>query len=94
MLLLHNLMEEFSNNDEVFTELNFVEVINILSIKHFLFFPFEDIKSNLSENVLCVQFLFKQNIFLVFNKSIVCLTLEYPGFLFGVQSQTLPDTWP
>ena len=35
---------------------------------------FEDIKSNLSEKVLCAQSLFKQNIFLVFSKSIVCLS--------------------
>lgn len=67
MLLLDTLMESFPSNTEAFTELNFADVINILSMNRFVFFPFEDIKSNLSEKVLCVQFSFRQNIFLVFN---------------------------
>ena len=71
---VHALMDEFSSNVDAVTELNFVEVISILSINRFVFFPFEDIKSNLSEKVLCAQSLFKQNIFLVFSKSIVCLS--------------------
>ena len=67
-------MDECFNNTDAVTELNFVDVINILSIKRLVFFPFEATKSNLSEKVLCVQFSFIQNIFLVFNKRIVCLS--------------------
>lgn len=52
MLLLQALMDPDFNNVEALTELNFVEVIKILSIRRFVFFPLGDMKSNLSENVL------------------------------------------
>ena len=85
MLLLHTLIDEFFNNDDAFTELNFVEVISILSINRFVFFPFEYIKSNLSENVLCEHSLFKKTFFLCLTKvSFVYPSLEYPVFLFDI----------
>lgn len=40
------------------------------------FFPFGATKSNRSENVLCVQFSLRQNIFLVFNKRIACFIIS------------------
>lgn len=56
ILLLQAFIDEFSSNADAVTELNFVDVISILSIKRFVFFPFGATKSNLSVNVLCVQF--------------------------------------
>lgn len=74
MLLLHTFIDEFFNNAEAVTELSFVDVFIILSSKRFVFFPFGATKLNRSENVLCVQFSLRQNIFLVFNKRIACLS--------------------
>jgi len=74
MLLLHTFIDEFFNNAEAVTELSFVDVFIILSSKRLVFFPFGATKSNRSENVLCVQFSLRQNIFLAFNKRIACLS--------------------
>lgn len=41
MLLLHALIDEFFSNADAVTELNFVDVTNILSIKRFVFFHLE-----------------------------------------------------
>ena len=76
MLLLHTFIDEFFNNAEVVTELSFVDVFIILSSKRFVFFPFGATKSNRSENVLCLQFSLRQNIFLVFNKRIACFIIS------------------
>ena len=67
-------MESDFNNVDALTELNFVEVIKILSKRRFVFFLLGDMKSNLSENVLWVHSGLLQNIFLVLSNSIVCLS--------------------
>ena len=74
MLLLQTLTESAFNKFEALTELNFTEVINILSTSLFVFLPLGTTKSNLSEKVLWSQQGLVQNIFLVFNKSVVCLS--------------------
>ena len=72
MLLLQTFMESSFSKAEALTELNLEEVFRILFTSRPVFLSFGAIKSNLSENVLWPQAGFMQNIFLVFNKSIVC----------------------
>lgn len=74
MLLLQIFTEFAFNKVEALTELNFTDVNSILSTRRFVFLPLGTIKSNLSEKVLWSQAGFTQNIFLVFNKRIVCLS--------------------
>ena len=74
MLLLQIFTEFAFNKVEALTELNFADVNSILSTRRFVFLPLGTIKSNLSEKVLWSQAGFAQNIFLVFNKMIVCLS--------------------
>jgi len=72
MLLLQTFMESSFSKAEALTELNLEDVFRILFTSRLVFLSFGAIKSNLSENVLWLQAGFMQNIFLVFNKSIVC----------------------
>lgn len=72
MLLLQTFMESSFSKAEALTELNLEDVFRILFTSRLVFLSFGAIKSNLSENVLWLQSEFIQNIFLVFNKSIVC----------------------
>ena len=74
MLLLQTLTDPVFNKDDALTELNLVDVTNIFSISRFVFFPFGFTKSKRSEKVLKVQSGLSQNIFLVVNKRIVCLS--------------------
>lgn len=67
-----NLCERNIHKAEALTELNLEDVFRILFTSRLVFLSFGAIKSNLSENVLWPQAGFMQNIFLVFNKSIVC----------------------
>ena len=89
MLLLDTLIDEFPSNTEAFTELNFADVINILSINCFVVFPLEDIKSNLSEKVLCVQFFSGKIFFLYLIKGWFAYpALEYPESPSGTQNES------
>lgn len=63
ILLLHTLTELAFNKVEALTELNFVEVTKILSRSRLVFFPFGDINSNISQNVLCLHSKSMQEIF-------------------------------
>ena len=72
MLLLQTFMESFFSKAEALTELNLEDVFRILFTSRLVFLSSGAIKSNLSENVLWPQAGLMQNIFLVFNKRIVC----------------------
>ena len=52
MLLLETLIAPDFNNVDALTELNFADVINILSISRSVFLPLGETKPNLSEKVL------------------------------------------
>ena len=71
ILLLQTFIELSFNRADALTELTFADVNNILSTSRFVFLSLGAIKSNLSEKVLWLQAGLGQNIFRIFNKTII-----------------------